>query len=132
MPDTKTPKTWQPGAVPSDDRSASTVTRNSEDDKWDRFIDNTLTEWGRDPSEIQDAGIDAPSSATISQAIDLARRLRDLRLPAPTSVVPDPNGGIVFRRQAQDVSEEYHIWDDGVVEYLCFQGPRLVRRQKIA
>src|SRR5438105_9475659 len=110
MPDTQNPKTWQPSALPTDKGSASTATRNCEDDKWDRFIDDTLIEWGRDPSEIQDAGIDAPSSAMIRQAIDLARRLRDLRLPAPTSVVPDPNGGIVFRRQAQDVSEEYHIW----------------------
>ena len=64
-------------------------------------------------------------------AIEFARQLRDQGFPIPTRVVPDPNGGIVFQHQEQDVSEEYHIWDDGVIEFMYFDGPRLIERRKI-
>lgn len=135
MPESKTPQTWQPrdgsGAKVSPNGAASILTRTGEDDKWDRFIDLTLAEWERDPTVVEDEGIDAPSRAIVSQAIELARRLRDAGRPAPSSMVPDPNGGIVFQRHANDISEEYHIWDDGVVEYLCLQGAKLIERRRV-
>ncbi len=106
------------------------VTSNGEMNKWQRFID-ILMEWRRDPNQVQDAGIDPPSLETIGQAIVMAKRLRDSGLPAPTQIVPDPNRGIVFERHDNDVSEEYHFWDDGVVEYMLFQGSKLVERHKI-
>ena len=48
--------------------------------------------------------------------------------PPPTSVVPDANGGIVFERRRNNLSEVLHVWDDGKVEYQCFHGTDLIKR----
>lgn len=96
---------------------------------WDKIINDTLVEWERDPSQAEDIGIDAPSAETVGKAILQARLMRDQGLPAPTRIVPDPNGGIVFRRDEEGVSEEYHFWEDGVVEYMRYHGSKLVERR---
>ena len=99
--------------------------------EWQRVIDEILEEWGRNPAEIEDAGIDAPSDEVIALAIAVAQRLRTLDVPAPTRVVPDPNGGIIFRRQENDMSEEYHFWEDGSIEFLLFDGAKLIERRQM-
>jgi hypothetical protein len=95
---------------------------------WQRVIDQTLMDWLRDPGQFEDEGIEPPSGTTIRVSMDLAEACRDEGQPAPDRVVCDPNGGIVFERRQGDVSEVLHVWDDGSVEYMCFQGTRLVER----
>ena len=109
------------------------VTRDSERyeesrAKWQELIDHKLIEWGRNPSQFDDEGVEPPSGEIIRLAIGLAEKFRDDGLTPPDSVVPDANGGIVFERRESDVSEVFHVWDDGTVEYQCFQGTRLVER----
>jgi hypothetical protein len=87
---------------------------------WQSLIDNTLIEWALDPSQLDDEGIEPPARQTTQQAIILARKLRDEGLPAPDSLVPAPDGGIVFACRGENTSEEWHIWDDETVEYLRF------------
>ncbi len=96
---------------------------------WDQVIDHKLIAWGSDPSQLEDEGIDPPTREIIYQAIRLAQEYRDAKCPAPDSIVPDPNGGIVFERREKDVSEVLHIWEDGTTEYLFFRGTRLVERR---
>jgi hypothetical protein len=96
---------------------------------WQRLIDQTLMDWLRDPGQLEDEGIEPPSRTTIRVSMDLAEAYRDEGRPAPDSVACDPNGGIVFERRQGDVSEVLHVWDDGSVEYICFQGTRLVERE---
>ncbi len=55
---------------------------------------------------------------------------RDFQLP--DSIVPDPNGGIVFERREGKVSEVLHVWDDGSAEYMRFRGTQLVERQPLS
>ena len=98
---------------------------------WQRLIDRQLLEWLRDPSQIEDEGLDAPSATIIRLSLDLAESFRDRGLPAPASIVPDPNGGIVFERREGDVSEVFHVWDDGSVEYLRFHETQLVERRPL-
>ena len=98
---------------------------------WQRMIDGTLMNWLRDPSQVEDEGIDAPSGTILRLSMDLAERFRDKGFPSPDSVVPDPNGGIVFERREGDMSEVFHIWDDGSVEYMRFQGTHLMERSPI-
>jgi len=106
---------------------------SSEDDHrtaWLR-IHGTLMNWLRNPSQVEDEGVDAPSGTILRLSMDLAERLRDEGVAAPDSVVPDPNGGIVFERRDGDVSEVIHIWDDGSVEYMRFLGTHLVVRSPV-
>jgi hypothetical protein len=98
---------------------------------WETFTDRTFIEWGRDPSQLGDEGIESPRPETIRRAILFALSLKDQGLPAPDSIVPDPNGGIVFQRRAGDISESFHFWDDGSVEYVRLQGHRLLDRKNI-
>jgi hypothetical protein len=103
----------------------------SDSQKWDRVVDERLIEWGRRPDLLSDDGIEPPSGAVIQKAFLLARQLKERGLPAPDTVSPDPNGGIVFERRAEDVAETFHVWEDGAVEYFRFQGTRLVERHSL-
>jgi hypothetical protein len=96
---------------------------------WQQVIDRKLIDWGCHPEQMEDEGIDPPSRETISRAIRLVEAYRDQGCPAPDSVVLDPNGGIVFERREQDISEVLHLWEDGATEYLLFRGTQLVQRR---
>lgn len=98
---------------------------------WQHVIDETLSEWLRDPSQLDDDGIDPPSGTIIRLAMDWAENFRDKGFPAPDSVAPDPNGGIVFERREGNVSEVVHVWDDWAVEYMRFEGTHLVERSPV-
>lgn len=100
-------------------------------ERWQRVIDYTLIEWGSDASRFDDEGVEPPSRQIVQLAINLATSFRDKGVPAPDCVVPDPNGGIVFERRENGLSEVYHVWDDGTVEYQRFQGTRLVERSTL-
>lgn len=97
-------------------------------ERWQRLIDHKLIEWGRDTSQIDDEDVEPPSAEIIGLAITLAEQLKTQGITPPDSIVFDPNGGIVFERQEGDVSEVFHVWDDGEVEYRRFYGTRLVER----
>ena len=100
-------------------------------ESWQNVIDRKLIEWGRASSPLEDMGVDPPTKETIQRAIRLAETFRDEGFPAPESVVPDPNGGIVFERREGDVAEVCHLWDDGTTEYQRFEGTRLVERRAL-
>lgn len=125
-----------PSAVGTNADTESPITRddsadNEAPDHWQRLIDHELMEWASDPTKFDDDGIEPPSEQIVRLAIALAEHFRDQGLPAPDSVVPDPNGGIVFERRENGLCEVFHVWDDGTVEYQRFQGTRLVERRPL-
>lgn len=100
-------------------------------DKWQALIDRTLARWLEDPSVLADDGIDSPTGTIIRLALDYAENLRDSGYTPADNIVPDPNGGIIFRRRCGNVQEVIHVWDDGTVEYQIFSGSQLVRRYPV-
>jgi len=98
-------------------------------ESWQDVIERKLIEWGRSPSALEDMGVDPPTKETIQRAIRLAEAFRDEGFPSPQSVVPDPNGGIVFERRDGNIAEVCHVWGDGTTEYQRFEGTRLLERR---
>ena len=125
-----------PNAVTTDVNVESSLTRDpsgraSEREAWQRIIDDQLIEWGWNSCQLEDEGVAPPTRDTIQRAIRLAEALQSLGLPPPDSVVPDPDGAIVFERRQEDVSETFHVWENGTVEYCSFRGTRLFERRML-
>ena len=99
---------------------------------WQKVIDDQLIEWGKDPSQFEDDGIEVPSGESIRRAYDVARRMHDAGVPPPLRVVPDGDGGITFERQDGPVFQTIEIADDGSVEGIVFENSRLVSRQPVS
>jgi hypothetical protein len=120
-----------PKAVATDADTGSPISSIHESaarDKWQAMIDYRLIEWPWDQSQLDDDETPAASRETIQLAIRVAERLRDNGSPAPTRIVPDAHGGIVFERAAGNLFESYRISPDGSVEYCGFEDCRLVQR----
>jgi hypothetical protein len=99
--------------------------------KWKGWIDDVLLQWLDNPGQLADDDVDPPSGTILRLALDHAEKLRDQGLPAPDSIIPDANGGIAFERRCNDISEVFHFWDDGTIEYHRFRGSHLVERYAI-
>lgn len=100
-------------------------------EEWHVLIDDQLIEWGRDPSQLEDEDIQPPSMDTIHRAIWLATVLSKADVPAPTRIVPDADGGIVFERHEGSVFESIRLSADGGAEYCAFKNSRLVKRERL-
>ena len=100
--------------------------------EWRQLIEKKLMRWFREPSLLEDIEIDVPTKSVFEISLNLANRLMNDGIAPPTSISPDPNGGIVFERRSKDVSEVYHVWDDETVEYMQFKDNRMVERFELA
>ena len=98
---------------------------------WQRVIDRTLIEWGRDPSVLADDGVTPPSKQAIQVAIAIAEAVRGMGISPPDRVVPDGDGGIVFEQRSGPISRTIEIHDNGDVYVSQFRDSRLVRRERL-
>lgn len=114
--------------------SAPATERDASQDRecWQRLIDGQLLEWGRDPEQLADDGIAAPTREIIVLACTVAARCRDAGLSPPLRVVPNGSAGLVFERLAGSVFETIEIRADGSVELASFQNSQLRHRQRIS
>jgi hypothetical protein len=96
---------------------------------WNKVIDGYLIEWGYNRNALKDEGIEPPTKEAMEQAFRWVQKCQAHGMALPTSVVIDPNGGIVFERRRNDVTEAMHFWDDGSVEYMRFVGNQLAERR---
>jgi hypothetical protein len=120
-----------PSFVNTEADRASPVSRCDNRGKWEELIDYRLIEWAYDPRQLEDDGVEPPTPQAIYSAIAWARACRDDDAASPDTVVPDPNGGIIFERREGEAAQVLHVWEDGTVEYSAFQGTRLVARRTL-
>ena len=111
--------------------SADLRDRESNRRAWQEVIDKKLIEWGRDPSQLDDEMVIAPTRDVIRVAVELALALRDHDCPPPGRVIPDGDGGILFERTDGVHTETLEVLDDSSIEYAAFQGSRLMARRPI-
>lgn len=99
---------------------------------WPEEIDHRLQAWEQDPDQLQDEGVEAPSREIVRLARRCARHLCERGAPAPSRVVPDGDGGIIFEWLQRPTVESIEIADDEMIEYLRFVESCLVHRQALA
>ena len=108
--------------------TATPIVQDSQE-VWQSLIDDKLIDWGQNPGQFDEAGIEPPSRQVIVRAIEVAQQFSRARRPAPDRVVPDAHGGIVFERQEQKVFETIRIPADDQIEYSLFVDSRLMDRE---
>ncbi len=95
---------------------------------WERVIDSTLIEWGRNPQLLTDDGVCAPTGAIIERACKLAMALRDEGCPPPRRVIGSADGGIVFERWEGPRLAQIEVCDDGSILFTAFDHGRMTER----
>lgn len=125
-----------PGAVSTGMISEARITpdygkREEALPRWQALIEDQLLEWGRDPSQLEDDETQSPSKEIIAWAISLASLLSRENYAAPTRIVPDAHGGIVFELQDKGLLESIRLSADGSAEYCAFVDARLVDRKPL-
>lgn len=117
--------------VAADESLASVAMRDRDREGWQHAIDTCLIEWGRNPSAVQDEGIQPPTANSLSRACELATAMRNAAEPRPLRVVPDGEGGVVFERRAGELFERLEVDSDGKIEYAILKNFQLVYRGQI-
>lgn len=98
---------------------------------WQDLVNNTLIEWGRDPDQFDEEGIQPPAKETIRRAIRFAGLLDKADLTVPTRIVPDVRGGIVFEYPGNDAFVSFHIQLGRDIELRIFKNHQLIGRETI-
>jgi hypothetical protein len=98
---------------------------------WQELIGKQFSSWARDPQQLGDDGIEAPSAETVQLAMNIARVLRDQNVESPDRVVPNGDGGIVFRWQSGDFTWSLELDADGSLETSLMEHDNLRCRHSL-
>ena len=99
-------------------------------ERWQVLIDR-LVEWGQTPSQVDEDGLQSPTSAAISKSFALIKALREKKAPIPHRLIQDGNGGIVLERQSGKITVRFEVSESGEVEFFSFEDCRLIERQPV-
>ena len=97
---------------------------------WQELLEQ-LSAWARDPEQLSDEEIAAPSGRMLRLAMDVAAVLRDRNVEAPDRVIPNGDGGIVFRWRSCDFTWSLELEADGSMETSLMEENRLVCRHTL-
>ena len=111
--------------------TANEVLREAEIAAWQELIDKQFSSWARDPEQLSDDCIEAPSNGVVQLAMNIARVLRDQNVEAPDRVVPNGDGGIVFRWRSGDFTWSLELDADGSLETSIMAHDNLLCRHSL-
>src|SRR5437867_6844152 len=94
--------------------SAGEVQRSA----WQLVVDQ-LHHWAGDPRQLADEGVEAPTSEVLAMAAAVADVLRDAGIDPPDSLVPNGDGGIVFRWRSGQRAWSIELDSDGFSNHIC-------------
>jgi hypothetical protein len=90
-----------------------------------------LSAWARDPQQLGDDEIEPPSDRTIRLAIDVATVMRDRNVEVPDRIVPNGDGGLVFRWRSGNFTWSLELDVDGSMETTLMEEHELVCRHSL-
>ncbi len=99
---------------------------------WQRFIDYTLVEWGKNISDLEDENFEPPNIDIINLACTVATELQDKGWLPPTRIVPDGEGGISFEHADGTYFVSLNIYSDRSIEMIGFDDCRLDFREQLS
>jgi hypothetical protein len=107
----------------------------SADDKdaWNKLTDETILEWGcswtgGSHAGVNDGDLQWPARDVLSEAYNLACRMRDSAVPVPSNIVPNGEGGIVFEWRRGPFFRVVEMGSDRSLEVRQFERSKLVLR----
>ena len=99
--------------------------------EWREFIDGQLTSWASDPGQLSDDGVVAPSAELVQLAMSVAKMLRDRSVEPPDRIVPNGDGGIVFRWCSGDFTWSLELDADGSLKSFFLERDSLLSRHSL-
>ena len=98
---------------------------------WQDLMDKQFSSWASDPEQLGDDGIEAPSVEIVRLARDVATVLREQNVESPDRVVPNGDGGIVFRWRFGDFTWSLEVEADGSLESSLMEHDSLLCRHSL-
>lgn len=98
--------------------------------EWKNIIDHKLIEWGWQPEIFEEEGLVAILCQIISEACEFCDKQASRNTPAPLSVVPNGDGGIVFEWKEGSYFRTIEFLADGSKEDCRFIDSKLKDRQR--
>ena len=98
---------------------------------WQELTDKQFSSWVRDPEQLSDDGVEAPSVGMVQLAMNIAKVLREQNVEAPDRVVPNGDGGIVFRWRTGDFTWSLELDVDGSLETSLMEHDNLMCRHSL-
>jgi hypothetical protein len=119
-----------PPAIVSYGGELESFSRSVPEQSWNRWLE-WLEAIRDDPQRFQDDMTITPRVEIVATAIDILSQLRHATTYPPTSMMIEPNGGIIFERRCGDRAVTITVYADGSVEYDAYVGVRLVETRSL-
>lgn len=98
---------------------------------WNELSDS-LIGWALHCEEDDEGdGLKWPSRALLAKAYSVACAMRDAKVPVPSNVVPNGEGGVAFEWQVGPYFTKIELAKDGSSEFLAFDHGKLVFRGQL-
>ena len=101
-------------------------------EEWHRLIDEKLIPWGIGKYDFDIEEQSPPTPIALDRACKFALHMKKTDFPAPTSLIADINGGVVFEIRRGDFVERLQIWEDGEAELLHLKNGQVTMRRLIS
>ena len=98
---------------------------------WRKLIDE-LASWGeRGADMLEDEGVEPPQPSIVHAATELASIMRDRDMEPPGRLMPNGDGGIVFRWRVGECAWTVEFESDGSIESCLVRRGKLIRRHSL-
>jgi hypothetical protein len=97
---------------------------------WQRVLDK-LAVWDGNPHELEDEDFEVPVPSALRLASAVAGVMRERGIDSPQTVVPNGDGGLVFRWRSGETAWTMEFESDGSIDSSLVRNGKLIRRHSL-